>query len=318
MRPACVALLLLAALASPQEKDVEGLRAKARAEIEARKPAWERFVFDAASLTDDDMKDLTEGYDRALDLYQRIAEASEEGDGEADVGVIQLARKTAKLRASIWAREMARKAKAAAERPKPEAEPTPGKPPAPPPDRPPEAPSEAEPAPEPGPAAEARQPVVLPEIEESKEKRAAGIQGARHFVMQYFANRKYKQMIGFCGSATCNACRSRVGHLNVHAARRAFWLCWSPLYRANEEKKAKWQAQFKEWRLDPRKLPEVLTKLTITKVEYHGLWADIEWEQWGVTNDAKKTNEKVRRRLVRAGNRWFFYDDELDRDFFAE
>jgi hypothetical protein len=314
-------LLFCAAAALAQEKDVEGLRGKARAEVEARKPAWERFVFDAASLTDDDLKDLTEGYDRALDLYQRIAEATEEGDGEADVSVIQLARKTAKLRASIWAREMARKAKASAERPKPpepEAKPPDDEPPAPPPDPEPEKPAEAEPAPEPEPAAETRQPVVLPTIEESKEKRVAGIQGARNFVMQYFTNRKYKQMIGFCGNAACNACRSRVGHLNVHAARRAFWLCWSPLYRANEEKKAKWQAQFKEWRLDPRKLPEVLTKLTITKVEYHGLWADVEWEQSGVTNDAKKTNEKVRRRLVRAGNRWFFYDDELDRDFFSE
>lgn len=300
------------AAATAQETDPEALRAKARTEIEAAKPLWERFVFDSDGLADAEIKELTERYDRALDLYQRIAEAAEEGDAEADVSVVQLARKTAKLRATAWHREMARKAKAAAERPKP---PVPApepreapEPPAPPPDPAPEKPTAPEPAP----------PVVLPTIDEPGERRAAGIQGARNFVMQYFANRKYKSMIGFCGKATCNACRARVGHLNVHAARKAFWLCHSPLYRANEERKAAWQAQYKEWRLDPRKLPEVLTKLTITKVEYHGLWADVEWEQWGVTNDAKRTYDIVKRRLVRAGNRWFFYDEELDRRFFEE
>jgi hypothetical protein len=312
-------VLFCAAVALAQEKDVEALRAKARTEYEGQKPTWDRFVFDAAALSDDELEKLTNSYDRCLDLYQRIAEATEAGDDEADVVVIQLARRTAKLRATTWGREMAKKAKAAASKPKPPEAPLPeekpGEPPAPPPDREPEAPAPEKPAEMPEATAA---PVVLPTIEESKDQRTAGIQGARNFVMTYFANRKYKQMIGFCGNATCNACRSRVGHLNIHAARKAYWLSWSPLYRANEEQKAKWQAQFKEWRLDPRKLPEVLTKLSITKVEYHGLWADIEWEQWGVTNDAKKTHEKVQRRLVRAGNRWFFFHEELDRDFFAE
>lgn len=317
-------LLFCAAVAVAQEKDVEGLRAKARAEYEGQKPTWERFVFDAAGLTDDELSEITEAYDKCLDLYQRIAEATEEGDGEADTIVIQLARRTAKLRATIWGREMAKKAKAAASKPKPPEPPPPEekpdeppapppqekptKPPAPPPDRAPE-------APEPEPAAP--EPVVLPTIEEPRDRRTAGIQSARNFVMQYFANRKYKSMIGFCGKAGCNACASRVGHLNIHAVRKAYWLSWSPLYRANEEQRKKWQATYREWRIDPRKLPEVLTKLSITKVDYHGLWADVEWEQEGVTNDAKKTREKVRRRLVRAGNRWFFFHEELDRDFFA-
>jgi hypothetical protein len=305
------AALLLCAAAFAQEKDVEALRAKARAEYEARKPAWEKYVLDAAQLTDDELEDLTDGYDKCLDLYQRIAEASDEGDAEADVIVVQLARRTAKLRATSWAREMARKAKAAASRPKPPEAPTDPEPEKPAPE--PEARETPEPTDEPA----TPEPVVLPTLDESKERRAEGVQSVRNFVMNWFANRKYKQMIGFCGKATCNACRSRVGHLNVHAARKAYWTCWSPLYRANEKQKATWQAQFKEWRIDPRKLPEVLTKLSITKVEYHGLWADVEWEQWGVTNDAKPTNEKVRRRLVRAGNRWFFFHDELDRDFFA-
>ncbi len=324
MRAPFVLLLFCAAATLAQEKDVEGLRAKARAGYEAQKPVWEKYVFDAATLSDDELADLTEAYDKCLDLYQRIAEATEEGDGEADVVVIQLARRTAKLRATMWSREMAKKAKAAASRPKPveppPPEPTPDTPPAPPPEGRPQKP----PAPPPVPApdaptkAEEPEPVVLPEIEETKERRTVGIQAARNFVMQYFANRKYKSMIGFCGRAGCNACASRVGHLNPHAARKAYWLSWSPLYRANEEQKKKWQATFKEWRIDPRKLPEVLTKLTITKVDYHGLWADIEWEQWGVTNDAKKTHEKVARRLVRAGNRWFFFHEQLDRDFFSE
>jgi hypothetical protein len=301
-------LLALSAAASAADKDVEALRQKARAEVESGKNTWDRFVFEADAVSDGDLSDLVDAYDRAIDFYQRIAEACEEGDGEADVGVIRLARKTAKLRATIWAREMAEKAKAAASRPKepvevPAEEPREpeAKPPAPPPDPPPAVP----------------EPVVLPTIEESREERSRGIQGARNFVMQYCANRKYKSMIGFCGKATCNACRARVGHLNIHAARKAYWLCWSPLYRANDERKAKWQARFREWRIDPRKLPEVLTRLSITKVDYHGLWAEVEWEQWGVTNDARKTHDKVTRRIVRAGNRWFFFDEELDRDFFA-
>jgi hypothetical protein len=310
-------ILLLCAVVFAQDKEVEPLRAKARAEYQAQKPVWDRFVLEAGSVSDDELEALTAGYDKCLDLFQRVAEASEEGDGEADAIVIQLARRTAKLRATLWGREMARKAKEAAGRPKepepPPPEEPPEEPPAPPPEPaapPPERPTPAEPA--------KAAPVVLPTIEETREQRAQGVQSARNFVMQYFANRKYKSLIGFCGKATCNACRSRVGHLNIHAARKAFWLSWSPLYRANEEQKAQWLAKYREWRIDPRKVPEVLTKLTITKVEYHGLWADVEWEQWGVTNDAKKTNEKVKRRLVRAGNRWFFYDDELDRDFFTD
>jgi len=307
------ALLFLAAVVSAQEKEIEALRAKARAEFEAQKKTWDRFVFDGPSVSDEDLRDLLEGYDRALDLYQRIAEGSEEGDGEADVSVLQLARKTAKLRATIWGREMTKRAKAAAEKPKePPPEEKPPLAPAPPPDPAPEA---HEPAPEPEPAKDA--PIVLPTIEETREQRTAGIQGARNFVMRYFSDRKYKSMIGFCGNATCNACRARVGHLNVLAARRAFWLCWSPLHRANDEQKAKWQATFREWRIDPRKLPEVLTRLTITKIDYKGLWADVEWEQWGVTNDARKTHEKVQRRLIRAGNHWFFFDEQVDRSFFA-
>jgi hypothetical protein len=307
-----VTILLFCAAAVAQEKDVEGLRAKARAEYEAQKPIWEKFVFDANALSDDDLEALTEGYDRCLDLYQRIAEATEEGDSEADTIVIQLARRTAKLRATTWGREMEAKAKAAASRPKPPEPPPEDEPPAPPP-----APAPEPVAPERAPEREKPEQLVLPTIEETKDQQVAGKQSARNFVMQYFVNRKYKSMIGFCGKAGCNACRARVGHLNPHAARKAYWLSWSPLYRANEEQKKKWQAQFKEWRIDPRKLPEVLTKLTITKVDYHGLWADVEWEQWGVTNDAKKTHEKVSRRLVRAGNRWFFFHEELDRDFFA-
>lgn len=308
-----VLLLLLCSVLCAKEENVDALRAKAQAELETAKPAWEKFVFDASTLSDDDLKRLIDGYDRCIDLCQKITEATEDGDGEADALVIQLARRTAKLRATLWGREMTRKAKAAADKPKP---PEPDTRPAPEPEPAPEQPRGEAAPPEPEPEKEA--PAVLPTIEESSERRAAGIQSARNFVMQYFASRKYKSTLWFCGKATCNACRSRVGHLNVYSAKNAYWLCYSPLYRANAERKAKWLEQYKAWRLDPRKVPDVLTKLTITKVEYHGLWADVEWEQWGVTNDAKKTFETVKRRLVRAGNRWFFYDEETDRTFFSE
>lgn len=315
-----VPILLFCVAAFAQEKGIDALRAKAQAEYEGQKKTWERFVFEGAAMPDDEVQDMTAAYDKCIDLYQRIAEASEDGDAEADVVIVQLARRTAKLRASLWAREMAKKAKAAASRPK-EPEPPPPEEPAkdspPPPEAPPETTPPEKPPEAETPAPPAQPELVLPTIEETKDRRSAGTQSARNFVMQYFADRKYKSLIGRCGNAQCYACAKGVGHLNVLAARRAFWLSWSPLFRADEKERSKWRAKLAEWRNDPRKLPEVLTKLNITQVDYHGLWADIEWEQWGVTNDAKKTHEKVLRRLVRAGNHWFFFDAEHDRDFFA-
>ena len=56
-------MLLLCAGALAQEKDVEALRAKARADYEAQKPTWDRFIFDAAALTDDELLAITLAYD---------------------------------------------------------------------------------------------------------------------------------------------------------------------------------------------------------------------------------------------------------------
>jgi hypothetical protein len=158
---------------------------------------------------------------------------------------------------------------------------------------------------------------VFPAIEESPQQRTAGVQAIRTFVMAYFRNRKQSTLFAFCGNASCAACAARVGHLNVLAMRKALWLTRTPLARADKEERTKWLEQLSGWRNDPRTVPDVIARLSISKVDYHGLWADVEWEQWGFTNAGKKTHEKVKRRLVRAGSQWFFFDPKFDRDFFG-
>ena len=91
-----------------QEKEVEALRTKARAEYEGQKATWQKFLLDAPSVADAELQAMTEAYDRCIDLCGQWTEAAPDGDAEADAIQIQLARRTARLRATIFGREMAK------------------------------------------------------------------------------------------------------------------------------------------------------------------------------------------------------------------
>ncbi len=309
---------------------------KAHAEVEAAKPVWEKFVFSASDVTDQDLGGICARYDKAIELCQK---ASESGDsGEADAMVLRLARRTAQLRATAWAREMRARAEAAKqEQPAaPEAPaPVPGKPPEPAPEKPPEAkPALAAPEPEKPPEA-----FVFPEISETKEQRSRGTQSVRDFLMNtYFANRKRDALIDVCAHCKgrgvvnlpyndpktqkpwkqdCGGCRATGYHFNEPVARKGFWLCWSPLYRRDEGEKARWAQEVATYKEDPRKIPEFLSSVRIGKVDYRGLWAEVQWEEKGATSDGRKFARHVTRKLIRAGRQWFFLDLERDKEMFS-
>jgi hypothetical protein len=334
MRRALI-LASLAALAGADapDKAVAQLLAQANAEYEAAKELWTKLVFDAASVTDEELAQILARYDKAIDLCQK---ACESGDvPEADTMVLRLARRTAQLRATVFAREMARKAKEAKakkpEPPPPTQEPPPaGKPPEPTPEAPPAAPETAT-------TLEIPAGEFAPRIAETKEQRSRGLQSARDFLMHfYFGNRKRDALVDACGTCNgrgkvrlpilkdhkpveqdCGGCGATGYHLNEPVARKGLWLCWSPIRRLDEREKATWQQELAAYKSDPRTVPEFLTRLKIVKIDYQGLWADATWEETGVDASGKKFSRDVSRKLVRAGRQWFFFDPEHDKEMFS-
>lgn len=342
MRGAVAALLLLSLpLAAQEDRRVAELLKKANDEYESGKATWEKFVFAADDVTDEELAELCAHYDKAIELAQKVSESGD--SGEADTIVVRLARRTAKLRATACAREMrkaaeAAKLKKAAEPQAPE--PVPEEKPAPP-------PTTREPAPEPGrpveaaPESASKEPDVLPlpEISETREQRARGIQSARDFLMNaYFSNRKRDALIDVCvhckgkgwvylsyrdpktqkpAKQDCGGCRATGYLFNEPVARKGFWLCWSPLYRRDEGERARFQQDLAAWGQDPKTIPEFLKSLSIKDVDYHGLWAEVRWEEKGATSDGKKFSREVKRKLFRAGRQWFFYDHDRDKEMFS-
>jgi hypothetical protein len=335
MRGAVVLLLLLLPAAAQDDRRVADLLKKANAEYEAAKETWQKFVFSASDVTDKELAEICTRYDKAIELCQK---ASESGDsGEADTMVLRLARRTAQLRATAWAREMRARAEAVKQekRAEPEA-PAPGPAPEKPPQPKPEPPAPVKP-PEPAPAEP--EAFVLPEISETKEQRSRGTQSVRDFLMNtYFANRKRDALIDICAHCKgrgvvnlpyndpktqkprrqdCGGCRATGYHFNEPVARKGFWLCWSPLYRRDEGERTRWQQEMATYKEDPRKIPEFLTSVRIEKVDYRGLWAEVQWEEKGATSDGQKFAREVSRKLIRAGRQWFFFDAERDKEMFS-
>lgn len=329
-------LLLLVAAAAEDDKRVAGLLVQASAEYEAGKELWNKFVFTANEVTDPQLAEILARYDKAIELCQK---ASETGDsGEADTMVIKLARRTAQLRATVWAREMRVKAEQARkEGPKlpPEGAPPEGKPPEG--ERPAKPPEEKPKPPEEAQAVAAPELPPAPEISETKEQRSRGIQSARDFLMNfYFSNRRRDALIDQCvrcngkgivrlpyndpetqkpAKQNCGGCGATGYHFNEPVARKGFWLCWSPLHRQGE--KAQWELDLMAFKNDPRQIPEFLTSLRIKKLDYHGLWAEAEWEEKGATASGDKFTREVSRKLVRAGRQWFFFDPESDKEMYS-
>ncbi len=336
MRKLAAIVLLLALAAAQDDKRVTGLLLQANSEYEAAKELWNKFVFSANDVTDAQLAEILARYDKSIELCQK---ASETGDsGEADTMTLRLARRTAQLRATVWAREMRVRAEQAAKAPKPPPEkqapeekpPPEAQPPAKPPEEKPKPPEQEQ-------AAAAPELPPLPEISETKEQRSRGIQTARDFLMNfYFSNRRRDALIDQCvrcngkgivrlayndpktqkpAKQECGGCGATGYHFNEPVARKGLWLCWSPLHRQGG--KAQWEQDVMAYKNDPRQIPEFLISLRITKLDYHGLWAEAEWEEKGATGSGEKFTRQVSRKLVRAGRQWFFFDPESDKEMFA-
>jgi hypothetical protein len=316
-------------------RKAQRIAAQGRKLQEKTKEVWKRFVFEHRELSDDDLKDIVKNYEKAVDLYQKSCEIAE--SPTLNRLILLLAKRIAQARMVQTARELAR-------RPKPKPKPVP--PPAAP---EPEAPAPAEPEPEPEPQPEPEPELVkspprvasgeLPTLEEPKAQARRGLQGVRNFVMHYyFASRKQSSMVSRCPvcngrgrrathqldkrrrvvTIPCSACHESGGHVNVPAARKGYWLCMSPLYRSDEANRAAWDEKLASWRENPNLIEEFLKSLKILNVDYHGLWADVTWVEKVRPMEAKRSfARQVKRRVVRAGKRWFFYDEKYDRDFFT-
>lgn len=338
MNKAAALLLCLLGVAVAKDADTrkaERLAAQGRKVQEGTKEIWKRFVFEYRELSDDDLKTILKNYEKAVDLYQKAIEVQE--TPSLNRLILVLAKRMAQARMVQSAREFARRPKPKP-KPPPKKEPKEPEPEAPPPPREPKAP---EPAPEPEePKAPPRVTAgVLPTLDEPKVQRRRGIQAVRNFLMHYyFASRKQSAMVSRCAvcngrgrrathqldrrrrvvTIPCSACNESGGHVNVPAARKGYWLCMSPLYRSDSANRATWDAQLASWRQDPNAIKEFLKSLKIENVDYRGLWADVTWTEKVLPMGAKRSFlRRVQRKVVRAGKRWFFYDEKYDRDFFA-
>ncbi|MHC4550001.1 MAG: hypothetical protein ACYTEZ_14610 [Planctomycetota bacterium] len=340
-------LLLGAGFAAAQdaeERKAARIAAQGRKRQEATKEVWKRFVFAYRDLSDTELETIVKNYEKAVDLYQKSIEVRE--SASLNHLILILAKRIAQARMVQTARELQRRSpparpppepaprEAPAEKPAPREAPAEEPTPPPAPERKPETPPAAEPERAPPP-----EPGELPKLEETGSRRRLGIQGVRNFLMHYyFASRKQSALVSRCPvcngrgrrqthvldrrrrvvTIPCSSCNQTGGHLNVPAARKGYWLCWSPLYRSDGEKQAAWQQRLALWRSDPNKIEEFLKTLKIVKVDYWGLWAEVTWEEKVRPMGAKRSFPRaVTRKVVRAGKRWFFYDEKLDRAFFA-
>lgn len=340
MRGIVFSLLLLSLPAVAQ--DDASARKAARLARDAKKHSskakelWKRFVFEAEVMEDAELKKLVAEYEKAIDLYQRALEESEQPGLNA--AILTLTRRVTQVRFLQMQRhfrarkpELAPPKETTPPKPKPE-EPTPKPGPKP------EPKPEVKPVPIPEPKAR-RLPGddPLPELDESPADRRRGIQGVRNFLMNtYFAPRKFTSMLDRCARCNgagsvrtghlkpdrtvervaCSTCNATGYHLEANSARKGFWLVHSPLYRSDAAKAQEWQDRFADWRQDPRKVPEFLTRVRIVDVDYHGLWAEIIWTEQGVTPSKRRFERERKEKVIRAGRRWFFYDAALDKNFF--
>jgi len=332
-----VLFLCLTGMAAAQDADTRKaarFAAQGRKLQETTKEIWKKFVFEFRELSDDDLKTIVRNYEKAVDLYQKAIEV-QESPGLNRL-ILILAKRIAQGRMVQAAREFARRPKPKP-KPAPEKKPEPGAPePEAPPPKEPEAPA---PAPE-----EPRLPPrlvagELPTMEEPKAQRRRGMQGVRNFLMHYyFASRKQSTIVSRCAvcngrgrratahldrrrrvvTIPCSACHESGGHVNVPAARKGYWLCHSPLYRSDAANRAAWDAQLASWRENPNLIQEFLKTVRIENVDYRGLWAEVTWTEKVLPMGANRSFlRKMKRKVVRAGKRWFFYDEKYDKNFFA-
>ncbi len=330
-----LALLAGCAVAAAAETKAEQLARKAAELAVPADAEWKRYILEPETVDDEALNALLVLCEKAVDLYQESLEEAE--SGAVNHAVLTLARRIARIRFELLRRERAR-----TPAPEPERPPAASPPPVP----PPEAPEVPAPAPPPPPAAP--EAPALPEIVEDAKATRMGIQALRNFLMHdYFASRKWTSLVVRCPlcegtgrrrtgrltkdkkieTTACTSCGETGFHLNDAVARKGFWLCKSPLYRADAARLGAWQDDLEAWKKDPRTVTEFLDRVSIDGVEYHGLWAKVALAERGhvrePTGPGKPSREKRfdRKReytLVRIGRRWFFYDPAIDAGLFRD
>lgn len=333
LRALAATLVACACLLAGEEGDDSRARAlavEAQKLAESMNDAWVRFVGEPESVSDDELGRMKEAYERAINLYVEALEIEENG------AIVKAQSILGRRNARIWMEQSARARAKAPPPPKPTQppqppEPSPEKAPEPPaPDTPIPPPEESPPAGE-APSAPERGSAVdaLSEIVESKESRRLGEQSLRDFILAHGAARRLESLVTRCSVCNgrgklvdrrrvfdCRKCLTTGAHLNVRPARRAFWLCHSPNYRADEENRRKFEERLQEWRRDPRKLPEFVKSVRIVRYDYHGLWARVEYVEKGLVPATKQPFERVVKAMFfRMGKNWYFFDERYDDAF---
>jgi len=329
-RTTAVLLFVAAAAGAESDSQAASLATEAAKAYQTVDPLWARVVEDASKVTDEEIDALHAAYDKAMQLFADALEI--EGNPSAQATQAIVARRLGKVSMIRMARSLAKRRAAA---------------PAPPPEAPPENPADddaPDDAPQPPENSPAREPEPesrrspdagpsLPEIEEDKESRRRGEQSLRDFILGHGANRRFEKLVTRCAvcngrgkvvvgvdpktrrpaTRDCAKCLASGAHLNVRPARRAFWLCHSPLYRSDAGNQNQFESRIQEWRKDPRKIPEFIRSVRIVEHDYHGLWARAKYVEKGYATDTNRAFERqVQAMFLRLGRDWYFFDERFD------
>jgi hypothetical protein len=331
LRALAAAAVACGCLFAEEECDsrARALAVEAQRFAESMDAVWRRFVGEPVSVSDEELTRVKEAYERAINLYVEALEIEENG------AIVKAQSILGRRSARIW---MEQSARARAKAPPPPSASKPPEPPAPdpaPPKEPgPPAPDASIPPPEKTPPDGGTRPRgsaidALPKIVETRESRRLGEQSLRDFILAHGAARRLESLVTRCSVCNgrgklvdrrhvydCQKCLTTGAHLNVRPARRAFWLCHSPGYRADEANRQNFEERLREWRRDPRKLPEFVKSVRIVRYDYHGLWARAEYVEKGLAPATKQPFERVAKAMFfRMGKSWYFFDERYDEAF---
>jgi hypothetical protein len=322
-------LLVVPGLAADK---ADKLVSKATQAAKGAEADWKRFILERATFTDEDLARLVDIYDDVLEMLNKALDIKDiQGVNQQ---IITVAKRVAKLRFEGVRRKRAKQPPPAKPKPPPD-KPKPGKTdPAPelPPDKPEPPPEDIEDE-EPDETPSRTGP--YPDLLEDKKAARKGKQKLRSWIMgYYFANRKFTELISRCSRCNgrgriphkkdprtrkiiftdCPGCPAASGsHLDVNAARRAFWLSMSPTHRAVPKNRQDFFEQLNQWNADPRKLGEFWKSMSIRDIDYHGNWAIVKFSLKGHSVRVRGSFKRdVTQMFFRIGKRWFVFDEKTD------
>jgi len=256
-------------------------------------------------------------YDQGVALLQEALEIQE--DAVAGAQIVNAARKLAKVRAWLFHREMAKKAKERPPLPPPAtpeaaapAPPPVAKPPEPP--RPPGPPSFAGGDP---PAAPVDAPMPDAPVDETRVRKDVAAITAR--IQDYYQSRRPEKLVfrhRVCqgkgklgGGAPCEECGGTGKAINLHHFRKVFWTVYSPLLRDAEGASGALAAFYERARKDPMALGPAVKACKVVDIDCHGSWAKARVQ---VSTDAGPEERAIT--LVGVGSTWFFFHPGTDQE----